>query len=152
MQTANPCARGGVGHPDRATPPGSQCRQQVHACSLMVLENPNIAVQHQITSSLQDPWWQCYGKLSQEMSELASPPLSTPPPPCYNSPYFHVKHQPGSMQTYTARAQDVGLCHPMTPGFPQLGELHVPSCARDTLAEPQPITLLREASAPAHPA
>lgn len=74
MVTANPCARRGVGCPDRATPPGSQRRQQGHACTLMVLESPSIAVPHQIVSSLQGPWWQCSRKLSQEMSELASPP------------------------------------------------------------------------------
>ena len=89
----------------------------------------SIAVQHQIISSLQGPWQQCSGKLSQEMFELALPPMSTPPPPCYNSPYFQVKHQTGSTQTHVPRAQDAGLCHPLPPGFPQLGELQVPSCA-----------------------
>ena len=127
-----PVQKGCVGHPDRATPPGSQHRQQGHACCLMVLESPCTAVEHQILSSLQHPWWQCSGKLSQKIFELASPPPSPPLPLCYNSTYFQVKHQTGCAQTNAPRAQAAGLCHPMCPGFPQLGELQVPSCTRET--------------------
>lgn len=88
METANPCASRCGDHPDKTTPPGSQRRQQGQACSLTGLESPRIAVQHQIVSSLQSPWWQCSGKLPQEMFELESPPPSTQLPCYLCSPYW----------------------------------------------------------------
>lgn len=48
-----------------------------------------------------------------------------------NSSYFQVKHPTGSAQTHVPRARDTGLCHPMPPGFPLLGEPQVPSCPRE---------------------
>lgn len=57
-------------------------------------------------------------------------------------------HQRGSAQAQEPRAWDAGLCHPLLPSFPQLGELQVLSCARDAPAELQPTALL---CAPAHP-
>lgn len=127
MRRAHPCARDGVGHPKRAT------THEGHSAGSRATCAPSGHGKSQALQSSTKLFPHC-GVFAQESCPrrcLSS--LSTPPPPCYNSPYCQVKHQTGSAQTQVPRAWDAGLCHPMLLSFPQLGELQVLSClARET--------------------
>lgn len=133
-----PVKGGGVGHPDRATPQGSQCRQQSHVCSLRVQETPSIAVQHQIVSSLQGF---CSGKPSQELSDC--------PHHLHLVPILPGERADRLCTDTGAQSLGCRAVPPHAPQCPTAGRAAGPVLwQRDASAKLQPTTLL---CAPAHP-